>query len=281
MLAASLLVYYFGSYLGTVPIYASDEKSLEEARSRNLFILDTFVAYKRIVVDVSVDLLVVLASYLAAFLLRFEGVLSPLNQQLVVRSLGLLLALRLVSFFAFGLYRHVHGSFTMHDFLAILKAVVASSAAFVTLLVLLYRFRDYSRAVIVIDMVLTLSGITFARIAVRSFQELFGGLSRPGERRTLIVGAGSLGDGVARLIKADGQRTYRIVGFLDDSPAKLGRNLAGHRVVGRTSDAEEVIRRLRVDEVILACSTLDHARKEEIRRICDALGLQTREAGLF
>ncbi len=280
VLISTLLVYYFGAYLGSVEIYRSDPGALDQAKSRGFFVLDTFIAYKRWILDVSADLVIVAISYLGAYLLRYEGVLSPGNLDLILRSLPFLIAIRLLCFFAFGLYRTVPGAFSLHDFLSSVKAVFMSSAIFITGLVLVARFQYYSRAVMVIDGVLTLSGITFARIALRSLQEIFGGLSRARGRRVLIVGAGKLGEAAAQLLKAEVDGSYHILGFLDDSPEKIGRLLHGLPVLGRLDEADGLIQGQGVDLVIMASSKLPVSKRRTLEDVCQKLAIERREIRL-
>jgi UDP-GlcNAc:undecaprenyl-phosphate GlcNAc-1-phosphate transferase len=279
-LLAILLVYYFGAYLGSVPVYRSDVKALEQARRRGFFILDTFIAHKQRILDVTTDLLIIAISYLAAYLLRYEGDLSPANLHLIEKSLPFLVAVRLVCLFTFGLYRTVPGAFSLHDFLAVAKAVIVSSALFVTGLVLVTRFENYSRAVMVIDGILTLSGITFARIALRSLHEIFSSLSEAHGRRVLIVGAGNLGEATVRLLKTDENGGYRIVGFVDDSPDKIGRRLHGFPVLGRLEEAEGLIQSRDIDLVIFASSRLLAPTRSSLEDVCRKLSVESREIRL-
>ena len=280
VLLATLAVYYFGSYLGSVNVYRSDAVSLEQARRRGLFILDTFVAHKRRILDVTVDLVIVAVSYLAAYLLRYEGSLDDANVSLILHSLPFLVVARLLSFVVVGLYRTVPGAFSLHDFLAILKAVLVSSAIFVAGLVLVTRFTGYSRAVIVTDAVLTLAGTTAARLALRSMREIVHGLSTGNGHRVLIVGAGNLGEAAARLLRTDPAQAYRIVGFLDDSPEKVGRRLHGVPVLAPIAHAERVLREESVETMVIASSKLEKAVRSRLKELCHGGGIDVREIHL-
>lgn len=280
ILIVTLVIYYFGAYLGSVRVYQSDPQVVEEARRSGLFVLDTFIAYKQLILDVAADLVIVAVSYVAAYLLRFEGVLSSLHLSLVLQSLPFLIAARLLAFFAFGLYRTIPGAFSLHDFLAILKAVAVSSAIFVTGLVLITRFEHYSRAVMVIDAVLTVSGVAFARIALRSLREIFRGFAQPEGKRVLIVGAGNLGEAAVRLLRMDQEANYRIVGFLDDSPDKIGRRLHGFAVLGPLDEAERLIQEEDVETLVIASSKLDSSKRARLKEACRKLSVETREIQL-
>jgi len=279
-LVATLAVYYLGSYLGSVNVYRDDVVSLEQARRRGLFVLDTFVAHKQRILDVSVDLVIVAISYLSAYMLRYEGSIDA-NLPLILKSLPFLIAIRLVSFFVVGVYRSIPGAFSLHDFFDIVKAVTVSSAVFVTGLVLLTRFQGYSRAVMVIDAVLTLLGITAARIALRSVREILRGFARQGGQRVLIVGAGNLGQAAARLLHTDDGGRYRIVGFLDDSPDKVNRRLYGLRVIGPLQEIENVIERDSVEMVVLASSKVSKEKTNRLREACRKMSVELRELQLF
>jgi UDP-GlcNAc:undecaprenyl-phosphate/decaprenyl-phosphate GlcNAc-1-phosphate transferase len=280
VLVAILGIYYFGATLGTVAVYRKNPSGIAEAQARGNFVLDTFVQHKQRIMDVIVDLTVVSISYLSAFLLRYEGALSPRNLDLVLASFPFLLAIRLVCFFAFGLYRTVPGAFSIHDFLASLKAVFLSSLVFVTGLVLSTRFQDYSRAVIVIDGVFTLTGVVFARIALHSLKEVFRGFDKTERRGVLIVGAGTLGEAATRLIKADETGGYRIVGFLDDSPDKIGRSLYGYMVLGSLSEAERILSVGAVALVVFASSRIPQAERERLKEVCRRLSVDVQEVTL-
>ncbi|HSS43988.1 MAG TPA: hypothetical protein VLO07_01510, partial [Thermoanaerobaculia bacterium] len=206
--------------------------------------------------------------------------LSDGNLKLVVQSLPILVTVRLLSFFAIGVYRSLPGAFSLHDLVTIGKGVLISSVIFVTCLVLVVRFQYYSRTVMVIDGVLTLSGITFARIAVGSFREVFRGLAEPLGPRVLIVGAGSLGEAAARLLKTDENGRYRIVGFLDDSPDKIGRRLHGFPVLGPLDAAEDLIESEGVEVLVFASSKLARDKRAKLEDTGRRLSLETREIQL-
>ena len=277
LLVAVLAIYYFGATLGSVKVYGKNPSGVEQARARGQFVLDTFILHKQRIMDVTVDLTVVAISYLSAYMLRYEGVLSPRNLDLILMSLPFLIATRLVSFFAFGLYRTIPGAFSIHDFLGISKAVLISSAIFVTGFVLFTRFEDFSRAVIVIDAVFTLSGVVFARIALHSVKELFRGLDKTDRRGVLIVGAGTLGEAATRLIKADEGGRYRIVGFLDDSEDKIGRSLHGSMVLGSLREAERVLSAGSVAAVVFASSKIPSGERDRLNEVCRRLSVNVQE----
>jgi UDP-GlcNAc:undecaprenyl-phosphate GlcNAc-1-phosphate transferase len=277
LLVAVLVIYYFGLTLGSVAVYQKEPAGVPRARTSGVFVLDTFIQHKQRIMDVTVDATVIVISYLAAYLLRYEGTLSERNLQIILTSLPILIAVRLGSLWVFGLYRTMPGVFSIHDFLAVFKAIFISSTIFVTALVLFTRFKDFSRAVIVIDAILSLTGIVFARIALHSLKTLLRGLDGTDRPGLLIVGAGPLGEAATRLLEAEESGRHRIVGFLDDSPEKAGRSLHGYMVLGSIRDADRVLSGGGIATVVFASSKISVEDRDRLKDTCRRLSLEIRE----
>lgn len=72
-------------------------------------------------------------------------------------------------------------------------------------------------------------------------------------RSVLIVGAGYAGSVMAKTLNAMTEATgVVLVGFVDDNPALQGLEMFGKKVLGTSRDLESLVRRLEVDEVIVA-----------------------------
>jgi FlaA1/EpsC-like NDP-sugar epimerase len=69
----------------------------------------------------------------------------------------------------------------------------------------------------------------------------------------LIVGAGEVGAALARQLALG--NGARVVGFVDDKPALLGRWVAGSRVVGTTHDIDSAVRRTGAHQVVVAVAS--------------------------
>lgn len=254
-------LYYFGTFLSKAPVELKEPARIEDARRNRVAIFDAFVSYKWGIVDVLADLAVVVASYIAAFLLRYEGVLSDYNASLLQKSLPILIACRLIAFRVFGLYRKVHGHFGIADVLDAGKAILASSSGFVVILVILYRFHDYSRAVMIMDAVITFGLIIVLRTSLNFFQELFTRTGGVGRKRTVIVGAGSVGGALVRVLRHDPEVPREIVAFLDDDPGKIGRRLSGVPIYGMHK-LLALLQGDEVDEIVVTIKDMgDDARR--------------------
>ncbi len=70
--------------------------------------------------------------------------------------------------------------------------------------------------------------------------------------RILIVGAGELAVEIAREALGRRDAGYRVVGFVDNDPELVGRSLINPRVIGLTSQLEEITRREKIDRIVVS-----------------------------
>lgn len=263
--AGLLLVgsFFFGVFLGQVPIYHDvDEAALGEKRPA---LINTLLLHKRRIVEVAIDFVLVCLAYIAAYLLRFEGVLEEPNLRLIYQSLPIIIVIKMTAFYVFGLYRGVWRYVGMTDALNIVKAVAAGSLVSALALVLIYRFEGYSRSVLVLDGLLLLFFLAGVRALLRVFRETF--RSRATGRNVLIAGAGDGGEMLLREIRAAEDLDYHVVGFIDDDREKHGRRLHGTPVLGSREDLKALVRRHGVEEVLIA---IPRATGEEMHALVEA-----------
>ena len=94
----------FTAYLAQVEIVSKDEGRRKQAQKR-LTVLLTSLTYKRRLLEVLLDLLVISSAYYFAFALRYEFRLNDYLLGLFLHSLPIVVAASYVAFFFFGIYR--------------------------------------------------------------------------------------------------------------------------------------------------------------------------------
>ena len=188
------------------------------------------------------DLTVICACWLASYYLRFLEGLAPIDKGIPPFDiyLGLLLPILLVwgvSFRAFNLYRPRRMGSHLAEFLDIAKANTLSVLVLVALTFFLRQF-EYSRLVFLYFWVLNLVALGFSRMA---FREALRFMRKQGfnQRHCLIVGAGKLGQRMARLIALHNEFGIKMHGFLTRHPDKLGHTYEGAQVIGLYSDLQK------------------------------------------
>ncbi|MHB1014755.1 MAG: polysaccharide biosynthesis protein [Desulfurivibrionaceae bacterium] len=227
----------------------------------------------------AVDLLLLVAAHLLAYAIRFDGtVFSPGKLTKISIVLPLLLPLKLVLFFLFGVYRGMWRYTSLADLLNILKACVV--AGFITLggILLLNRFEGFSRSVFVLDALLTFVFIGGFRVSLRLacqtafclpfFQE--DPRKRQRRKRLLIIGAGDAAEKVMREINDNKALPYLVAGFLDDQTAKIGQQIHGVPVLGLIADISEYVFKTKAQEVLIAIPSASRDQMQRIVELCRA-----------
>ncbi len=227
-------------------------------------------------------LLVVLAAF-GAFALRFDWHFYVEKQTFFLEYLAIALVTKIPTYALLGLYSRLWRYASISDLLAIVVAILMSSVA-LALVVAVAVWRDptfeVSRAVILIDALLTLIAVGGLRLSIRIYAERGGTAAREGqaatERRVLVVGAGDAGVMVVRELQRNPQLGLVPVGFVDDDPDKRGKHILGVTVLGEVSALVSVARARAVDEVFVAMPTAQGASLRAIAESCRLAHLPSR-----
>ena len=71
---------------------------------------------------------------------------------------------------------------------------------------------------------------------------------------TIIVGAGKAGQRIAEIINETEGEPYRVVGFIDDDPEKVGTVIEGYPVLGGSDKYFEMVETYNVTQIVMAIS---------------------------
>ena len=93
-------------------------------------------------------------------------------------------------------------------------------------------------------------------------------LTRDGQKRTLIFGAGKAGQLIAREIRSNQNLQLDLVGFADDDPRKRKSSFQGLKVLGGQTDLAGIISDQGIDEIIIA---IPSATGAQIRSIVECV----------
>ncbi len=225
------------------------------------------------------DLLVNSVSFMLAYYLRFTLPLVPITRGVppIQPYLPFLLYINLIWLFLFRenkLYEPKRGLSRLDEFFHLFKAV-SLGVVIITGLMFFYRSFSYSRIVVVYFWVINLILLQLSRTLVRSYLNR---LRRRGYnlRYLLIIGAARLGQQIAAKIETRPGLGYKVVGFLDDDPAKQGQQIDGVKVLGKTDDMLKILAGNGVDEVIIALPLSAHEHMLRLINICQKEGLRVR-----
>ncbi len=272
MSIAAVIAIFFGVFLSYLnsDIYGHENPSRSRIAHAVKIILN-----KRQILQVCIDILLLTISYFSAYLLKFDGVLSPFNKGLIEQTLPLVLGVKVFCLWSFGLYRGQWRFASLDDIFKIIKSVLLSSAIIVGILVFLYRFQGYSRVVFLLDAILTLIFISGIRFIMRMFNEYF---IRQSEKKhsvpVLIFGAGDGGDLFLRELRKRRGHDYLPIGFIDDDPAKKGQEIHGVKVLGNRHDIKHLVKRHGIKTIFLAVLSSPPSLFESLSAYCQGLGIE-------
>lgn len=230
-----------------------------------------------------IEAVVFTVAYVGAYLLRFDFVLKTQDWEQIMLVLPWLLPSKLATFFLLGLYKGMWRYSSVQDFWRLAEACFFSSLLIVSIVLFLHRFAGFSRAVFLLDGILTFLIAGGVRVAIRSYYA-YKNSSKGNQafrrsqsdanprklKRILVIGAGGSGEKILREITDNPRLDYQIVGFLDDDPSKRGRAVHGVSVLGRVDDLPRIIEKHEVQEVFISTPSATGAEMRRIVDICEA-----------
>ena len=242
------------------------------------------------------DILLLVAAHLTAYWLRFEGQSIVKDRDRILPILPLLIALKLPVFFYFGLYRGLWRYTSLTDLMNITKACAVSFLLVIGTILFEYRFEGFSRAVFILDGLLTFLFIGGLRIGIRLYFQrttpfhlgtgpfdaadrkknlLITGAGDAADRKKnlLIIGAGDAAEKVLREIHDNRHLPYRVIGFLDDDSFKVGRMIHGVRILGLIDDLVNITRNNDCQELLIAIPSAGRKQMTRIVELCQDTGL--------
>jgi UDP-GlcNAc:undecaprenyl-phosphate GlcNAc-1-phosphate transferase len=272
ILLAAISLVYFAAFLGKVKVYEGKEPANLKKKNGNV-IVNSIILYKRRALEVTADFILICAAYISANLLRYEGILSIDSQDLIAKSLPLILIIKYVVFFRFGLYRGMWRYVSIMDLVNIFKAVSFASITSMAAILFIWRFQGFSRTVFIIDWLLLFLFIAGSRVLERIYKEIFDQASLSG-KKILIYGAGDAGEAMLREIKNNKDLHYDPIGFIDDDEVKIGRRIHGVPILGSRKDVERIVKTKEINEVIIAMPKASKFVVEDIIGFCNSLDVK-------
>jgi FlaA1/EpsC-like NDP-sugar epimerase len=219
-------------------------------------------------VIIIIDFLVMATAGWLGYLLRFNFEIPEIMSHNPLTGIMLLAGTGTVASFITKSYAGIVRYTGIDDALKILFTLVVSlSLVAVVNLVYYYNFSfnvtPYS--VIAIFFFCSISGLLFYRLMVKNIYSYYKGISKKGN--VVIFGAGHLGISTKQALDADVKGKYKVVGFLEDDPKKVGKEL--HGVTIYTSRyLPKLVKSLEIKEVIIAAKELSQERKNHLVDVC-------------
>src|SRR6266852_6179223 len=268
-----------GVYLAGAKGYDEEEQA-RVGRDTPLFAFLVDFSYKRRIFEVLLDVVLVVLAYWSAYAIKFEPFSDSPAWKLFLRTLPVLVVVRLAAFLVLGVYRGIWRYTSMDDLVAFAKAVAAGSIVSMLIILFKLRFQGFSRAVFLIDALVMLMLLAGSRMAFRLFRQVLPVANGDAGRRVLIYGAGDAGELLLRELLNNRDLRCAPVGFMDDDPMKQGKVIHGLRVFGGNGMLKKVIDQHRVEQVLISTPRLSAERTSEIQRECEAHNIEVKRMSI-
>ncbi len=220
------------------------------------------------------DVAAAMIAWYLAYWLRFNTEIPQYNIPNMVGAMLWVVPLQAVVFFGSGMYRGMWRYASVPDLQRIALAVVLSTLAIALMLVMLPQQQPpVPRSVMLLDPMLLIMLLGGSRLGYRVWKErrLRNLLGSPG-RPVVILGAG---DAAADLLKNLARAgDWRVLGLLDDNPAKRGRQIQGVNVLGALDELVALAPSLGVERAIIAMPSASHQSRRRALEICRRAGVE-------
>ncbi len=263
----TILLTLLGVYLAGVKVYDETEEALA-ARDNSPYAFLIDLSYKRRIFEVLMDVILILLAYWCAYAFKFGALSGSTAWTLFLRTLPVLVFVKMASFLLMGVYRGIWRYTSLDDLIVFAKAVILSSVLSVLVILFAFRFEGFSRTIFIIDGILMFMFLAGSRMAFRLFRQVLPGSKVVEGRRVLIYGAGDGGELLLRELQNNRSLKLSPVGFMDDDPAKSGKVIHGLKVYGGNGDLKAVCKQHSIDELLISSARMPEARLKEIRDFC-------------
>jgi len=221
-----------------------------------------------------------LSCYLACGL-RFAGRIPAADRTLLLRSLPIVVATKVLSLWMCRVFRHSWWRGSASDIYRLGSATLIGEGMSVLVLTGLYRFNGFSRMVFLLDAGITLALLLIIRRSFAFFRDAIDSCRgvRPRQRRVFILGTSTHAELALRFLR---DQSIECAGFIDtNGGADLHRYVFGRPVLGRLDDLDWLSQRHDIFEVVLPDCEQTMSPDFDFQSFCQRRALRLTKLGLY
>ncbi|MCL4478371.1 MAG: hypothetical protein M1381_04625 [Deltaproteobacteria bacterium] len=265
-----LFLLFLGIYLSKIKVHDANKNE------KGVVSVIVNITYKRRIIEILLDLILIFVSFYGAYILRFEGQSFYTNSVTMFQSLPLILGLQIIAFYTTGVYKAVWKYTGVTEIWIIIKGIVIGTIFSMLGILFIWRFNSYSRTVFIIYAILLFILMTFSRYVFKSFDLFLKRSNGKNLKKVLIYGAGDGGEFALNELLNNEQLELMPVCFIDDDKIKHGRSIHNYPVIGGIEKLEDVITHYSINEVIISTPKIKDSRLEKIKSVCKNNGIRLR-----
>jgi UDP-GlcNAc:undecaprenyl-phosphate GlcNAc-1-phosphate transferase len=220
------------------------------------------LTFKRRLLEVILDFVIIVLAYYMAFVTRYGLYLNPNKLNLFLQTLPIAVVGAYLSFYYFGIYKGVWRYIGVEDLFRYLKSAIGCMVIVAGAILILFPDQprwpfqhtstDYSFTIFVLFGVYLFLGLAASRSSFRIMDSLSSWQTKVAEQRILIYGASDAGEMALRWILINPDLKYKPIGFIDDDQYKIGRKIHGVEVLGGLDKLDSIIDRKGINGMVLA-----------------------------
>jgi len=215
------------------------------------------------------DLTVAAMAFVLSHGISYAFSLDALVDKLFVLEMIYCLGITAGSFLLFRLYSGIVRYTSAIDSLRVLATLLFNLTILFVVNFILAALKIpslLSAHLIIVYSLFAFVGLTIYRTLIKIFFQYFKsvGMNR---KNVVVYGAGELGIAVKRTFDHDSKSNKFIVAYLDDSNDKINKFVDGVRIF-HPYELERLIKKMDIDEMIIASRNINAARKDRVIDIC-------------
>jgi UDP-GlcNAc:undecaprenyl-phosphate GlcNAc-1-phosphate transferase len=260
-----------GIYLSQLRVYPEKEFSVLRDRKFTPILIE--FTYKKQILLVLLDLGIVAFAYYLSYRLRFGGNEFKLFFNVFLKSLPVIIAVKLLVFYITGVYRGFWQYISTPDVFLFVRSSFLATLLSIASVTILYRFDSFSKGVFIIDLIVTTLLLLGTRGSFRLFKETIKRKTLHG-KRVFIYGAGKGGELLIREILNNPTLAYNPIGFLDDELLKAGKQIQGFPILGRLDQLPQLKKKHSAEGVLVSFNWQRNPKAyQQVMRLCRKNGL--------
>ena len=243
---------------------------------------DHYTWIQKAFVLIFMDVVIILGSYFAALLLRFDFTFSAIPREYLygyLWSMPFWVISTVVVFYGCRLYHSIWQFASVAELQMILKAYIILLVVYFagSWFIELHMPKSYFIMGYIISFCLT-TGMRFSyrmlRFYINRTQSIH---ANPAEDRIMIIGAGDAGRILLKEMRSSQKLHCKVCCVIDDNLNKRGRMIEGVEIVGDRHDIVHMARKYGITRIVYAIPSSTGEERKEILNICKETGckLQT------
>lgn len=231
----------------------------------------------RITALITVDALIVSISYILALIFRFSLDVPNVYIHSYLHNIVIINIIYFIVFYIFKLYKSLWVYASIDEFmLSIGGCITANILTAIYGAIIGYSIPMEVSVLAGIISILLIVGFRMSFRIYRRFIVEIGAINKRCFKKVLIVGAGSAGAMTINEMKKHPEMKHLPVALIDDNKHKIGKMVAGVKVIGSTDAIKDIVKDKAIEEIIITIPSLNLEERKRIIDICKCTGCKVK-----